>query len=409
MFRLFIAFAAIAAYAGEDPLNQAVEALKAENYATAAPLLEQALEADPDHLEARFNLAFAYTQLGEDAKAIDSYKKVLDLKADVPQALTNVGILLIRQERAGEAIPYLEKLTELRPDDFQAVFALGRARAGLGELEAASAALERAAEIDPSSGHAAYEYGRVLIALERFEDAEREYLRAAELDPQFASLKLELADLLNKSGRQDRAISLYLERLETHPDDVAVREQAGFLLLNSGQADKAVEHLLSAATASPTPANLAALAQAYGMSDQPEEALKTWKSAVELDPLDAGLHLRYATSLLKGMHYADAGKSYFKTVEIDPENAEAWTGLAFALYQVENYPATLRALAEAAKRSDEKPGSVYLRAITQDKLQLYEEAQASYMEFLALKAPMEDEVWKSEQRLIVIEKVLAKR
>ncbi len=409
MFRFCIAFATIAAYAGEDPLNQAVDALKAENYATAAPLLEQALAANPDHLEARFNLAFAYTQLGDDNKAIDAYKKVLELKPDVPQALTNVGILLTRHERSGEAIPYLEKLTELRPDDFQAVFALGRARAGLGELGAASKAFARAAEIDPSSGHVAYEYGRVLVDLERFEDAERQYLRAAKLDPQFASLKLELADQLNQNGQSERAISLYLEHLATHPDEVAVQEQVGFLLLNSGQADKAIEHLLAAATTSATPANLAALAQAYEMSDQREDAIKTWRNAIELDPLDAGLHLRYATSLLRGMHYADAGKSYFKAVELDPDNGEAWTGLAFALYQVENFPATLRALTEAANRADEKPGSVYLRAITQDKLQLYEEAQASYMEFLALKAPMEDEVWKSEQRLIVIEKVLAKK
>ena len=224
-------------------------------------------------------------------------------------------------------------------------------------------------------------------------------LAVSEIPP-FAELLLE-----------EHPVGVFGERVDVdrHPDEVAVQEQVGFLLLNSGQADKAIEHLLAAATTSATPANLAALAQAYEMSDQREDAIKTWRNAIELDPLDAGLHLRYATSLLRGMHYADAGKSYFKAVELDPDNAEAWTGLAFALYQVENFPATLRALTEAAKRADEKSGSVYLRAITQDKLQLYEEAQASYLEFLALEAPMEDEVWKSEQRLIVIEKVLAKK
>jgi len=54
---------------------------------------------------------------------------------------------------------------------------------------------------------------------------------------------------------------------------------------------------------------------------------------------------------------------------------------------------------------------VYLRALCQDSLQFYEEAQDSYRAFLALNAEteMQEETWKATQRLKTIAKVLEKR
>ena len=54
------------------------------------------------------------------------------------------------------------------------------------------------------------------------------------------------------------------------------------------------------------------------------------------------------------------------------------------------------------------PAAVYLRAITQDKIQMYKEALASYEEFLTMTSGMADEEWKSRQRIKVIHRVLHK-
>ena len=66
-----------AAPAAEDALRDAAAALEREDYATAAPLLEKALQEDAENVDLRFNLAFAYTQLQRDAEAVDQYRKVL--------------------------------------------------------------------------------------------------------------------------------------------------------------------------------------------------------------------------------------------------------------------------------------------------------------------------------------------
>ena len=95
-------------------------------------------------------------------------------------------------------------------------------------------------------------------------------------------------------------------------------------------------------------------------------------------------------------------------VEQDGTLPEAWSGLAFSLYKVDNFGGALKALQQSSQIAPPKPAQVYLRAIIEDKQQMYKEAQASYQNFLAMNAGMSDEEWKSKERLKVIEKVLRK-
>ena len=139
------------------------------------------------------------------------------------------------------------------------------------------------------------------------------------------------------------------------------------------------------------------------------DALSKWAEAVSAEPGDARLRLRYATSLLNERRYKEAAEQYLETVKLDPNQAEAWSGLGFTLFQAENYSGALKAIENAAKLAQPKPAQIYLRAIIQDRLQLYEEAKVSYEAFLAAKPAMEDEEWKSRQRLRVIDLVLSKR
>ncbi len=396
---------------GQDsnPLAGAVDALNREDYAAAAPLLEQALAADGDNIEARFNLAFAYTQLAQDERAITEYEKVLAAKPDLAQALSNLGMVLLRQDRAAEALPRFEKLAELRPDDSQAHYLAGHARARTGNLEGAITSYERAVQLDPQSALAHLELGQALANLGRFDAAAESYDRAAALDADLASYQFELAEKVERSGDKEKAVALYRAYVADRPDEFAVRERIGFLLLELERYPEAIAELEAVVESSPTPANRAALAQAYASGEDREKALTKWAEAAAAEPGDARLRLRYATSLLNARRYEEAAAEYLATVKLDPNQAEAWSGLGFTLFQAENYPGALKAIENAAKLGEPKPAQIYLRAIIEDRLQLYEQAKVSYETFLAAKPAMEDEEWKSRQRLRVIDLVLSKR
>ncbi len=406
---LLIALSAAALAAQENPLAGAVDALNHEDFAAAAPLLEQALEADPDNVEARFNLAFAYTQLEQDDRAITEYKKVLARKPDLAQALSNLGMVLLRQDQTAEALPYFAKLCELRPDDARAYYLKGHSLLQTTKPEKAIPALQRAVELDPQYSLAHLELGQALADLQRFDAAAESYERAAAIDPQLASYQFELAEKVEQAGDKATAVELYKKYLSDRPDEVAVRERVGFLLLELKRYPEAIAELEKAVKQSPSAANQAALAQAYAAGKERDKALEKWAEAVRSEPGDADLRLRYATSLLNALQYKEAAQQYLETVKLDPKQAEAWSGLGFTLFQVENYPGALKAVENAAKLADPKPAEIYLRAIIQDHMQMYEEAKASYEMFLAANPSMEDEEWKARQRLHVIDLVLSKR
>ena len=403
--------ALIAFLAAPSPndLEQAVKALEAEDYAQAAPLLEKALAEDAENVELRFNLAFAYSQLQQDDKAIEHYAKVVEQKPNLPQARMNLGMLLLRQNRPAEAVPHLEALAPARPDDFRVQFYLAHALESSGRAEQAIAPYQQAVALDANSADAALGLGRSLARAGRFEEAEASYRRAGQLDPELAGQTLEFAEMLEQSGRKEQALALYLDYLASHTDAIAVKERAGLLLLDQKRFQEAIPLLEAAVAQDASAANQAALAEAYSLSDQPEKALPAWRAAVDADPASAPLRIRYGNALLAAQLFDDAARNYHVALEKDPGLSDGWSGLAFSLYKLENYPAVLAALAELRRRGEEKPAAMFLAAITQDKLQMYTEAKGNYERFLAAGTGLEDEEFQARQRIKVIDKILEKK
>lgn len=406
---VFLAFVCALCLAQEDPLPKAIEALDQENYEAAIPLLEQALETRQADIGIRFNLAFALTQVAQDERAIVEYETVLEAKPDLPQALSNLGVVLLRNRRPADAVPHFTKLAELRPDDAQPYYYLGNALAGAGEGEQAIQAFEQAIERDPASAVTHLELGQVLAAKGDWSAAAERYREAVRLDPSLESMLLELADRMDEAGAGTDALGLFQEYLRAHPEEVAVRERIALLLMELKRYQEAIPLLETASKESPSAANQAALAQAYALGEESDKALESWRKAVEAEPQDASLRLRYASELMQQLRYEDAGNQFLAAVKVDQGNVAAWRGLAFSLFQVKNYPAALKALDEGRTLAEEPPPTMYLRALLNDKMRLYEPAKAAYEAFLASKPSMEDEVWKAEQRLKTIDRVLSKR
>ena len=406
---LCLALLTASAASAAHPLEEAVAALKREDFAAAAPFLEQALEEDPDHVEARFNLAFAYSRLERPADAMEQYEKLLVIKPGLPQALMNLAILQLQADRPSDAVPHLRKLIEERPDDADAAFYLAHALSGAERHGEAAEAYQAALALDSGRADSHLGLGRSLARLGRLEAAAPHYRRAAEIDSRFGPAILELAQAFEQAEDPGKAVEIYRAYLAAHPDDAAVLERVGTLTLDAGGGEEAVADLETAVRRAPTSANKAALAEAYARSGDLDKALVLWTEAAQADPGNVQVRMRLAGELLQAMRFEEAGGVYLAVTKTHPENAAAWNGLAFCWYKVDNFPQALEALNQSAKLQSPPAGNLYLRAIVEDKMMLFEEAKASYEAFLALEPPMEDEVWKSEQRLKVIEKILSKR
>lgn len=87
--------------------------------------LSSVLSQDPDDVQTRLALAYAYQRAGRFSEAISEYDRVLALTPDEPAALYNKGISLIALGRYEEGEEPLRLTLVARPDHVLAAKALG--------------------------------------------------------------------------------------------------------------------------------------------------------------------------------------------------------------------------------------------------------------------------------------------
>ncbi len=172
----------------------------AGNDAEGIAALEHALEINGDYAEAQFNLALAFADISERAKAINLYRRVLTLKPDFTPALTNLGNLLRAENEFDEALVLLQKAKNNSPHTGSAEINMALVLTDLGRYPEAIAAGERATKLEPALfeswealGHAqllAGDSGRGVVSL----------ARANELHPNVPQLQYDLGVALIANG-----------------------------------------------------------------------------------------------------------------------------------------------------------------------------------------------------------------
>jgi Flp pilus assembly protein TadD len=112
--------------------------------------LEAIVAAEPDLWEAHFALGLVARRTGDDAAAEPHFRRVLELWPEQPDALHELGVTLLVNERTNEALRLLDRAARLRPKDAGYVADAGFAQLRAGNLKAARERLAQASELDAS-------------------------------------------------------------------------------------------------------------------------------------------------------------------------------------------------------------------------------------------------------------------
>lgn len=125
-----------------EPEKQAQMAEKARYF------LNQVLEAEPDDLEAKTNIAMTYLSSSSPMQGIMMLREVLAKDPKNELALFNMGMLSIQSGQFDRAIERLEQLVEINPKHTQGQLLLGVAYMNKGEKDKARAQFEKVKELD---------------------------------------------------------------------------------------------------------------------------------------------------------------------------------------------------------------------------------------------------------------------
>ncbi|HZT40137.1 MAG TPA: tetratricopeptide repeat protein [Bryobacteraceae bacterium] len=389
-----------------DWQGEGLKALDAKNYPAAIEAFSKAVAADPNDYAKHFHLALAYSLDGKDQQGIAEYRKTLELKPGLPQALMNLAILLLRNNDSQAAVPLLRELRQSKPHDARVSAYLGDALLAQNRLAEAAEAYASALESEPKSASAELGLARVYARQGRLDDCAPHFRNAAALDPSYKSALLELAELYERAGRNGEAIEIYRE----FPDNAAASERAGQLLLEAGDGAAAVPLLEAAVKRSPTPANRLALATAYFKTKAYDKGLAVLDAAIQADANNYDVRMLAGRALRDEKKYPQATQQFLAAAQLKPSAVEPWSELAAVGVLAESYGQALAALDKVKALGGETSSHLYLRAIILDRLKQLKPALEAYQAFLATSGGKHpDEEFKARQRSRIIQRELNRR
>lgn len=205
-------------------------------YKKAADAYSGVIKADPGRKEAlegkvvRLNriaahnaLAKMYEDQGLPGKAIDEYRKILDIEEGNFYALRKLGRAYAMAGRIDAAKDALGSILKAAPDDVEGRIAMGDLMYQIGEIEEAGVSYAHVVYSAPSDIRGALALAGFYRKQGMLAEAEEIYRKAIGISPRDARLRLNLATLMEEKGDVAAAKKEYEEVLRLDPDNQEAR------------------------------------------------------------------------------------------------------------------------------------------------------------------------------------------
>lgn len=238
----------------ERSLSQAEVMLSKDRPLDAMLLVDTYLANHPLHGRALAIKARSLSKLGRADEVIHIYEHVGAAEAEDLHAWGQAYLLKGQWSRA---LPILERLLELEPQNADALHEVTACRTNLGQHDRA---LQSAAAFTALKGYEARGYlliGTIHRNLGNTRSAIEAFSRVLEFSPDARGLQVKPDDFLLEYGKT---------------------------LLADGRSEEAILQLEKANRISPRPQTYVHLGEAYNRLGRTEDAIQSWKIAVEIEP-----------------------------------------------------------------------------------------------------------------------------
>jgi len=149
-------------------LQRAFSDMETERYEEAAARLGKLSGLDPENSAIFYNLGVVCTFLKEEDRAMEHFRRTVELEPKFVQAWYNMGqICLIKKKDFSLALNYFDRAAAIRPEYVGAHHQRGVAYELLGDAQAAVRCWERTLELDPENKQAKDNIERIRGKIEK--------------------------------------------------------------------------------------------------------------------------------------------------------------------------------------------------------------------------------------------------
>jgi tetratricopeptide (TPR) repeat protein len=411
-FALLLSASAVVARTAKSSSAAAKKSGRQDDSLYSKPAADLALRSEGVHKAdalTHFLEGMSLEENGEMDRALEAYRKVLNVDPGQSQLASRVAALLIEQEdfpqaidvlkdaikanpkdadpyqqlafiyakylkKTDQAIDYANRAITLNPGDIEGYQRLVEIEVAAGQEKKALEVLDRATKVRSNDANFWMRLGKLYVAILFKSDSQPKpdelkrtneiFKKAAEHAGDDPAILKDVADYYAASQQLKEAIPLYLHVLELQPDDANAREKlaTGFILTNQrGKAVEMLEQIIKEHPEKYQPYDL--LAQVL---DDEARSLQRAKRVDEAKATFAKVAANYEQSLL-----------------INPNHVGTYLHLAeLLLGPLKDADRAVRLLTEARRRFLDAPEIVYYLAIAQSEAKQTQQAVATFEEAL---------------------------
>lgn len=170
---------------------------------------------------ARVHVAYAtlFEREGDRTRALEEYRKAIEIEPKDPEPYFGIGILYERDGRIDDAVAMYEKVLSIDPKYVGTYNNLGAIALKRNDRATAREMYEKAVEIDPTFADAHFNIGVIAMDEGNIDEAILEFEKTTELDPKNSLDALEnLMDLYARSNDAGRAADAARRIVDLKPD-----------------------------------------------------------------------------------------------------------------------------------------------------------------------------------------------
>jgi len=361
-----------------DALTHFVEGMAFEENGEMDRALEayrKVLNVDPGQAQLAARVAGLLIQQDDFPQAIDVLKDAIKANPNNAEPYQQLAFIYLKYlKRADQAIDYANRAIALNPENAEGYQRLVEIEVAAGQEKKALEVLDRAAKVRSNDPGFWMRLGKLYMAILFKSDSQPKpdelkrtneiFKKAAEHAGDDPAVLKEIADYYAASQQLKEAIPLYLRVLELQPDDANAREKlaTGFILTN--QRGKAVEMLEQI------------------IQEHPEKYQSYDLLAQVLD--DEARSLQRANRLEEAKaKFAKVAANYEQSLLINPNHPSTYLHLAeLLLGPSRDADRAVKLLMEARRRFPGAPEIVYYLAIAQREAKQSQQAVATFEEAL---------------------------
>ena len=361
-----------------DALTHFVEGMAFEENGEMDRALEayrKVLNVDPGQSQLAARVAGLLIQQDDFPQAIDVLKDAIKANPNNAEPYQQLAFIYVRYlKKTDQAIDYANRAIALNPADAEGYQRLVEIEVAAGQEKKALEVLDRAAKVRSNDPAFWMRLGKLYMAIlfksdsqpkpEELKRTNEIFKKAADHAGDDPAILKDVADYYAASQQLKEAIPLYLRVLELQPDDANAREKlaTGFILTNQrGKAVEMLEQIIKEHPEKYQPYDL--LAQV--LDDEARSLLRTNR----LEEAKA--------------KFAKVAANYEQSLLINPNHPSTYLHLAeLLLGPLRDADRAVKLLTEARRRFPGAPEIVYYLAIAQREAKQSQQAVATFEEAL---------------------------